>query len=285
MQERSKRKIRVKIEGGLGNQMFCYACAYALSKQNNTELILDTTSYLKDHDYCQRRFELNNFNITNKEIIKYKNIFSSYIDKILILLKYKKLNEPKNIINISKNIYLSGFNQRYKIFDSYKNELKNEFTLKTISKELNDEIDKYKDLETISLHLRFGDYVKIGCSIKEEYYINALNKLDELIDIKNKTILVFSDDLNKTKETLKNLKYNFVYINHLRDTEQFELMKRCKHHIISNSTFSYWAAYLNDEGVVVAPKINNWQEEYWKDNYFPSKWIKIETEIKNEKEY
>jgi hypothetical protein len=148
-------------------------------------------------------------------------------------------------------------------------------------------IDKNKDLvskiescNSISLHVRRGDYVqnKITnqfhglCSLK--YYNNAIHYIE--MKIKNIEIFVFSDDISWCKE---NLKYNLPI--HFMDTNDAHsdlyLMTKCKHNIIANSSFSWWGAWLNTnkEKIVIAPKQWFADQSVITQDIIPAQWIKL----------
>lgn len=286
------KNVIVKMQGGLGNQMFCYSAAYAVTKDNGLNLIIDKSSYLNNKDHCGRKYELDNYNISIKKdnVIEYKGYLVNKINEFIYKFKYDIRNELKDTLIVSnKDLYLKGFNQNYLLFDKFKDELRNEFSLKNPSNELLNVLELFKDNFTASIHFRFGDYVDIACTIDEKYYHDALKLLMLKFPSERIKLLVFTEDLKRTKEILNiyNDSFEIIYIDDkfkLNDLEQFELMKNCNVNIISNSTFSYFSAYLNNRcSLVIAPVVSGWLKEYWKDDYFPKEWLKINTVIKNEK--
>ena len=132
--------------------------------------------------------------------------------------------------------------------------------------------------ESVSLHVRRGDYFtpqNVGiygvCDV--DYYEKSLSYITK--DNNEKEIFVFSDDIDWVK---KNIHFRTPYtIVPNYDVPQFvyiELMSKCKHHIISNSSFSWWGAVINEseEGVVINP--SRWRNDVDRSPAL-SKWIKI----------
>ena len=182
-----------------------------------------------------------------------------------------------------KSLYLDGYWQTYKYFENIREILLEEFSLK---EELNLEnrniLNKIKSRNSISLHIRRGDYITNShtsnvhgaCSI--HYYMEAIEYINRRID--SPVYFIFSDDIQWVKE---NLEFNNekVYVD-INDGEtaycDLELMKNCQHNIIANSTFSWWGAWLNinKEKIVITPKKwMNIKRDF--SGLIPIGWIKI----------
>ncbi|MDX9694884.1 MAG: alpha-1,2-fucosyltransferase [Bacteroidales bacterium] len=162
-----------------------------------------------------------------------------------------------------KDIFLDGYWMNYRIFDDIKTVLKVDLEISDALKnnkylEILNEIRKSKN--SVGIHIRRG-YMKYKVSapvfgvMPISYYMNGINAIaKQYPDI---SIFVFADDIKWAKENLKT-KYPISFIEHypeLIDAHDFELLKKCKHKIIANSTFSWWAAYLSEpEGIIIAPK-------------------------------
>ncbi len=302
--------IITKIQGGLGNQMFQYAIGRQLAYLNDTELKLDTSFYRQNFKNCtSREYSLSHFNIveniTTEEDIKKikknnihnKSIIYKAIRKILKHLEEKKpilkrsyIHEPyfnfcPEILKIksNKNIYLYGNWQSEKYFEGIGDIICKEFTLK---QKMNANIEKMvKDIgnmQSISIHIRRGDYINNQetkkyhgiCSL--EYYYSAIKNIQT--NVLNPHFFIFSDDADWTKKNLKiKNPMTFVSGEKLKDYEELIIMSKCKHNIIANSTFSWWAAWLNNNPakIVFAPK--NWfadSNKNTKDLYHKN-WIKL----------
>lgn len=145
-------------------------------------------------------------------------------------------------IPYQNNVKLSGYFQSAKYFSHCKQDIVEYFTNGWNRKQIN----------KVSIHVRRGDYCNIECH--PVVSINYLSKAIQLFKDKGFTdndFLVFTDDKNWCRS---NLPYEIADGNELED---MELMSRCEHHIISNSSFSWWSAFLgvNKDRIVVAPKL------------------------------
>lgn len=293
--------IIVKLMGGLGNQMFQYAVARALSIKNNTNLLLDVSFYENQIGVTERKFELDVFNIKAEipAITEIKKIYKKYFEKsirnkILFFLNPDKAGLIYNDTSFNfdlciyqaeyKNIYLNGYFQSEKYFKDIKDIIQRDFTLiNTISNKSEQVLKKIKKLESVSIHLRRGDYVNDFktnqvhgvCSL--DYYENAINYINR--NNKNICYFVFSDDIEWTKANLKiDGDVEFVDSNDPdKNYEDMFLMSQCKHNIIANSSFSWWGAWLNQnpDKIVIVPK--KWFNDSNRNiqDLIPETWIKI----------
>jgi hypothetical protein len=282
------------MKGGLGNQLFQYALGRRLAIVNNDILKIDISglSGRGGKKYISRNFMLDKFNIkaelaSERECanLKYPHGLISYCS-VLIKNFFGKNNQVtfnKNIFEIKKDCYLDGFWQSPLYFNCIRDILLNELTPK--NKIYIESLYLYKkidSLNSVSLHVRRGDYIEnikarrqIGeCSL--EYYKTAINKIKSVV--KDAVFYVFSDDLNWAAKNFKDFpEIKFMSMDNIDDVEQFWLMKSCKHNIISNSSYSWWAAWLNsnENKVVVAPK--NWFNKLPYDpDLLPSSWVLLE---------
>jgi len=182
---------------------------------------------------------------------------------------------------VPDNCYLSGYWQSERYFESATAEIRKDFTFKMPLSGRNKELaEQISACDAVSLHVRRGDYVSdaktsslLGtCSL--DYYRTAINHLSERVDSPH--FFVFSDDIGWTKENLQ-LDFPCIYIDHNHGEDSYrdmQLMSLCAHHIIANSSFSWWGAWLNPkEGkIVVAPK--RWfAVDYKTDDLIPSEWV------------
>lgn len=301
--------------GGLGNQMFQYALGRHLTIKNNQILKIDYSRYSpvrQGENTDGRNFGLNHFNINitpadQKDIKKhYKyyrydtwiNRFLSRINKVKF---YKKayyeipfVVEPANNCQIfDPNIlnykytdsYFRGFWQSEKYFKDIRDILLKDFTVKTAPDESNSALLQEIDEKTsVSLHIRRGDITYTESTVGTlpfDYYTEAIAHLTG--KIKNPHFYIFSDDMDWVK---KNFKIDFptVYVQNSveKDYEDMRLMSHCKHHIIANSTFSWWGAWLATypEKIVIAPERYSQKTDRPNPDYYPESWVLIKSKRK-----
>jgi len=267
--------IITRISGGLGNQMFQYAIAKAMAKKNSDIFKLDISFYPKQ---TLRKYELNQFNIeeniaSEKECVKLRGK-EDFLFKVKRKLGVENIRPSEyylekeitifdqNLWNKKGNIYLDGFWQNEDYFKDIRDEILKDFTLKDdISNEAKKYLEDIKNSQSVSLHVRRGDYVQnahtnsVHGTCDLEYYQKAIKYIEQ--NVENPIFYIFSDDIEWCKENFEFLE-NKVFIDDTKSAfDDLELMKNCKHNIIANSTFSWWGAWLNqsDEKIVVTPKI------------------------------
>ncbi len=258
--QKQKYKITPKIHAGLGNQFFMIANAYATAKDNNMDLILNDSYFGIRKTYWNTIFK--NIKTQNLNFKNYK------------LYKEKSFEYQKTEIDNKNDIILEGYFQSEKFFEKYKNEIKNFFELPEDLKLFSqDKIKSYNfDKEILAVHIRRGDYIGSDLHTIQpiEYYINAINFIKESVDV---DILFFTDDKNWVRENFK----DSIIVECQEDYEELAVMQQCHHFIITNSSFSWWAAYLskNENKIIVAPKKwFNKDDMNWQDVYCDN-WIKM----------
>jgi len=236
--------ISTRLQGGLGNQMFQIAASVALAKRNND-------SYGFNFHDCFTPQQGNTSDNYIKNIFKKIPIISNYPFESFYqepFFSYKELP-------YSKNLHLVGSFQSEKYFINYKEDIINLFDLSDISvSDFKNEID-FDNNHFTSIHIRRGDYLNgINLSFhspcSKGYYLNAMKLFP------NSKFIFFSDDMYWVKETF--VGGNIFYSPFTDELQDFKLMSECENNIIANSTFSWWAAYLNKnvEKKIVGPK--NW---------------------------
>lgn len=286
--------ILIKIKGGLGNQMFQYALGINLSRIHKTPLKLDITSYENDplRDYTLKYFNIENNLASQKEIDyfeKYKKFFWSLLNKFdHRYVEQKKGNHlyfhfNSDILRISDNTYLDGYWQSEKYFYNAKDIIKKQFTLKKEFSDFNSFLaEDIKNKNSVSLHFRRKDYINDKNTLKVhgicsfDYYTKAIRKIVEKVN--NPYFFIFSDDPDWVKKNF-NIKYQFRVISgdDYRDYQELALMSLCKHHIIANSSFSWWGAWLssNERKIIIAPEKWLADPQYNMNDIIPDSWIKI----------
>lgn len=291
----------VCIWQGLGNQMFQYAFAKSLEIHTGRHVWLDAESlqgkYIGEElgSNTVRQYELDHFRISLKKISKvkrhlwfytrgdkwYYEIIKMLVEKGRYSYKYfsqkgfSDISVPcPSFEEIECNVYIKGWFQAESYFMDIREILLEEFTLKKDIRLPQNITHVIENTESVSVHIRRGDYKKDNMMLDKSYYKKAMGIITDMID--DPTWVVFSDDITFVK---KNYCFNgrtfFVDNSYgLMDYEQLIMMSKCKHNIIANSTFSWWGAWLNQNAnkYVIAP--DKWFKS--QRNIVPKEWIKIE---------
>lgn len=296
--------IIVKIEGGLGNQLFQYAFARGVSSRLKTEFRIDKSPF--DIYYKFHKYALDNFNI--KGALAKDSDFFGFIwfkrQHKLFTFFYNHLRFRKKLLPFyfreqtfhfdpsvfsRDNTYFEGYWQTEKYFKDLEAELQDELTINKPMSEYSKEIlEKIKGSTAVSIHVRRGDYVT-GSTVSNvphiygtcsmDYYKNAIEYITKRVPAPH--FFIFSDDYDWSVENFKSLNYPTICIHNGSDKnyEDLILMSNCKHNIIANSSFSWWGAWLNrnKEKIVIAPQkwFNAPKPGTNTDDVVPETWIKL----------
>lgn len=290
-----------QIIGGLGNQMFQYAVGRALAEERGVPLRLDVFGYtnygLHQGFELPKVFNCTPDNATNEDIHGILGWRSNRtLRKILMRPKVAMFRGAQFVVephfqywpeikDVPHDCYLVGYWQSEKYFQDVALVIRSDFTFKSPLVNHNAEIaDKISQVNAVSLHVRRGDYVKnkktLGthglCSM--DYYQTAIRHICDRVE--QPYFFIFSDDISWVKDHLKmHFLCQYVDYNHGADSyNDMHLMSLCKHHIIANSSFSWWGAWLNpcENKIVVAP-----QRWFTKENnanvkdLFPQGWVTL----------
>ncbi len=281
--------IIVKIHAGLGNQMFQYSLGRALSLRSKDELKFDLSWFNDTGDDINRPFKLDIFDIDIKEADenKVKNIVPGKWKRLLGLYDHKKyikekhFNFDEDVINLKGDVYLDGYWQSWKYFSDFEDVIRKDLILKDgFGAEAEKISNIIKDNNSVSLHVRRGDYVQNlktnayhgTCSM--EYYKKAIEYIKNKVgDMK---LFIFSDDIEWAKE--QELFKGATFVSHpgIKDYEEIMLMSLCKYNIVANSSFSWWGAWLNSNNnkIVVAPsKWFNVPKDT--SDLIPDNWVRV----------
>ena len=279
--------IRIKLTGGLGNQMFQFAAGYSIARKNNVELSLDLRRYNRRIDHngfeLQKVFDIySKVNILNNPAnFSFTNIkeFLNKIDITYSKFKEQHFHYTNEIQNIPKHSLLNGYWQSELYFKNYAQEIREIFSFfeKLDKKNLLIANDIEKN-DSISIHIRRGDYLlKQNYNFNQdlrEYYIKAIQESSKYFSYPK--YFIFTDDPLWVTENFK-IDYPFIVVDINHGTDSFydmQLMSLCKSNIIANSSFSWWGAWLNDkeDKIIYAPK--NWfkDKSICTDNLIPNSW-------------
>ena len=293
----NKKPLIVKFNGGLGNQMFQYAFGRAVEQKTGIKTIFDMSFFKKN--YC-RPFELGIFNTSDKGVEGVEDFWTKL--KIEFIWKFRKklagkkflgtfiYSEPcfeydANVFKVEAGSYIEGFFQSEKYFKDVEDDLRKDFEFKVLPDAENQElIEKIQSTNSVSLHIRRGDYVQkkryqdvyATCSL--DYYKRGVEVIAQKHE--NPTLFIFSDDIEWVKENLK-LPYESVYVSHNTGAKSYEdlrLMSLCSHNVIANSSFSWWGAWLNNnkEKIVIGPQKWFNDEKVVQTDVIPESWIRLE---------
>lgn len=287
--------IITRLIGGLGNQLFQYAAGMSLARFHQVDLKLDISGYSNYllHDYSLQNFEISAKIATNDELKKHLknnylfnklNEYTNFLDLFNIKKRQqieKSFAYDHNFYSFPRDSYLQGYWQSEKYFLPIKKNLKKEFTLKgSIINNSSPFLPGISSSNSVSVHIRRGDYFsnlatnKIHGILPIEYYIRSVNYLNSVE--KNLLFYIFSDDIDWCNKNLK-LNCDFVIVESFNSNfiDDFRLMSLCKHNIIANSTYSWWAAWLNanPNKIVIAPKMWFRSKERNSNDIIPSNWI------------
>jgi hypothetical protein len=285
-----------KIIGGLGNQMFQYAFGRTIALRNNTELKLDTTEF---PNYEFHLYTMNHLNIlenyaTNEEVASFIK-HRPRKDKLGLILnpffadRARFVEEPEFTFNpsnleIKAPCYVQGYWQSEKYFLEIEDTIRKEFTLREplddYSQSIADKIESAK--APVFLHIRRGDFAyhpymsKVMGICPPEYYDAAMGIIRQ--KVMDPTYFVFSDDIEWAREHMKTgFPTEFIGQGPEKNYFDLDLMRRCKHHILSNSTFGWWGAWLSDysrSGITIAP--TRWtNKNFDTKDLIPEYWIKL----------
>ena len=288
-----------QVIGGLGNQMFQYATGRALSLARGLPLRLDISGFdgygLHQGFELQRVFNCQAEAATAADLRGILGWQSAPLARRILsrpgmaaLRRKGFVVEPHfhhwpEIRQVSQDCYLVGYWQSEKYFRDAADTIRRDFAFKLPLAGLNAELaGQIAQANAVSLHVRRGDYVSNhkthathgACSL--DYYRAAIQYVSDRVE--QPYFFIFSDDIAWVKENLR-MDMPHRYIDHNQGAESYNdmrLMSLCRHHIIANSSFSWWGAWLNmgANKIVVAP-------EKWFANgkdavdLFPHGWVTL----------
>lgn len=263
--------IITKLNGGLGNQLFEYAYARNLQIKYADRMALDTEGFKRS----DRHYSLENFVLSKDvEILPHENCRKLIVWQALSKINRKCASKLASFFNVYlwkssyyRNFqventrkgmhYFYGYWQSEKYFEENKEQIRQELRVKTpyLSESLR-YLPEAEQPNSVAVHIRRGDYVSCGMILcDEKYYLNGMKYIKEKYADCN--YLIFTDDIQWVKENI-HFEYPVTYVDiDNPDYEVLRLMYMCKHFVMSNSSFSWWAQYLsdNENKIVVAPSV------------------------------
>lgn len=284
--EKRDGMIIVRIKGGLGNQMFQYAMARRFQIKYGIDKIgLDLTVIGKDQ---LRDFGLHRFSFFDKvEVVQNKNnrqrlqeslarrlvfyfiagrqewtagrredFWSGFFALFGVIQRDHSLAQDKFLLGLHKNIYMNGWFQEAEMLQPIRDILLEDFRWKPTDISDTPVCRQILSNNAVCVHIRRGDYVNnpIFDVCGDSYYYKAMKYMKETV--RDPVFYVFSDAVDEIEGTMS-FPCPVVYVRgRHQDYEDLYLMKNCRHFIMSNSTYSWWAQFLGqaDDKIVIAPK-------------------------------
>lgn len=241
--------VVIKLQGGLGNQMFQYAFGKNISNLTNRKLILDL-SFLNNRDlgpdFVYRDYDLDIFDLKDVSVVNYYDkdyelILEDFNPNITVESINKFIKEI--IHNTSETIYLDGYWSSPQYFNKIDFNLKQKCLI-----ESNDLLFKIQNTNSVMLNIRRADFLNndFHGTYGKEYILKGIDNLTKKFTDLN--FFIFSDDIEWCENNLNDIP-NSTIVTHTHKGNKFYnyflLMCECKHFIIPNSTFAWWAAYLS----------------------------------------
>lgn len=287
--------IIMRIKGGLGNQLFQYAAAYSLSRRLKQPFQFDIAF---TNNMTTRAYKFNELNVEVETLVlekelpnKVRRLKNKYVNKLCRLLNFSKHKcdeylywietkdvwQPEFFSIKSDNLYVDGYFQSEKYFKEYRTELLKQFTPRyEMEQEYINVLNEIKKNDAVAVHVRRGDFKKdnnpFHYLLDETYYNKSIQYIREHVE--TPIFFWFSDDISWVKEQIgENEDFRFVSLQTKHcDIDEMMLMKNCNHIVAANSTFSWWATWLNEneDGIKIVPN-----KPYGMDDMIPPEWKKI----------
>lgn len=298
--------IIVELKGGLGNQMFQYAFGRTLATKNDTQLLLDL-EFLLDRtprkDFVFRNYDLNVFKLKPFKFIEKEEKDQFFKNSKALInrarnrifsngkqVQYEKsFSFDKSFLNVKGQIYLQGYWQSPKYFESIESSLREEFQMKfNLSEKGKELVNEIENVDSICLNVRRTDFVNIQSTsqllgfVGLDFYEKASALMAKKIS--NPRFYVFSDDISWCRDNFDFLnKFSVNFVDHSfkgnKFSEYLTIMSHCKHFIIPNSTFAWWGAWMskNDNKIVYCPKkwFSDSIRNYEASSLIPLDWERI----------
>lgn len=291
----------VNLSFGLGNQMFIYAFGEYLRRVKGFDVRYNLQGFKMKGE---RKLEINKFpnvlipedkciftpnvNINGRNL---KNDIKKFVYYKLLGHHYKRCwrsfeFDKEFVDQLQEKDLVFGFFQTEDYAKQIEPFIRKSFGFGSVINKRVVELKKQiESCDSVSLHVRRGDYVgsETFKVLDKEYYNQAVSKLEKLAENKDFVFFIFSDDPQWVKKNITGLrKYHSVVVEGNSAFDDMHLMSCCKYNIIANSSFSWWAAWLNKSPskIVIAPSTRRWylseRLNRIATNYVPKKWIQID---------
>ena len=291
--------VIVRLKGGMGNQMFQYAFGKRMAQVLNTELRLDLSLLLdrvRGTDHVYRDFDLTIFQLEPQFYINpslLRTLYKANSSKICKMTR-KWANWGKNYVKEphfhiveelltqpTDNTIYEGWWQGERYFADIADDIRKDFAfVHPLLEESKPLLERIQQTNSICLNVRRTDFLKVSNlnTTNKDYFLRAAKKMAESIDSPH--FFIFSDDVEWCAQNL-NLSHPTTLVTHAHKGEKFgnymQLMKACKHFIIPNSSFAWWAVWLSEHKnkQVIAPKKWFNDAEYDTSDLVPAEWVRM----------
>lgn len=293
------KKIIVRIKGGLGNQLFCYAAARRLALANNAELVIDDVSgFVRDRQY-RRQYALDHFAIPARKATSAERLepFERYRRGLMKWLSCRKPFAERRYLEqegwgfdgrlltlkVNGTLYLDGYWQSEGYFEDVGQIIREDLRIIPPTDTVNQRMaGTIGNCQAVALHVRWFDAPgsTAAHNISAAYYRRAITVMEGKIE--SPRYFIFSDDPEAVSAGLDLPEGRTTIVTHNRGDEHayadLWLMSQCRHFITANSTFSWWGAWLGnaDAKVVIAPDLKIDGKTCWGfKGLIPEGWITI----------
>lgn len=279
------------MTGGIGNQLFQYCYGRALSLRDTRRLVLDRSSYATQKERALgRRFDLDQFNhvespatLAQRVLIGMLN--TRFVNRVVALAMPGHVSEARGGADAPRHppcLYLTGYWQTWRHIEAHRDVLLRELTFReSVADEPLYELIRRAGDGAVMMHIRRGDYVTAAAHrvLGLDYYGRALHYLRANAGAGDLTVFIFTDDPEwaEANATFDGFKTVIAAHHRVREQGDLQLMSLCRHHVIANSTYSWWASYLRqDPGLCIAPA--DWQTHAADpavDDILPPHWVRL----------
>ncbi len=291
------RKVIVRLKGGLGNQLFCYAAARRLALVNDAELVIDdVTGFCRDRLY-RRSYQLDRFRVAGRKataterlepferlrrgLLKWVNRRRPFFERTYIEQETLDFDARLLDYRVRGTVYLDGLWQSENYFKDVETVIRKDFEIVPPEDEASEKLaDAMREVNAVALHVRWFDSPGAGAAYNAPgwYYERAIGFLEARVDRPH--YFLFSDDPEAARRALALAADRTTVVTHdggpdsaCRDLWR---MTQCRHFIIANSTFSWWGAWLASypDKIVIAPGIRCDGKTAWGfQGLIPDRWV------------
>lgn len=290
-------RVIVRMKGGLGNQLFCYAAARRLAMHNGAELVIDDVSgFARDRRYS-RQYALDHFSIpcrkatpqermepfeqVRRRLARWMGRVSTFGTRGYVEEERPDFDSRLLGLKVNGTVYLDGLWQSSLYFEEIEGVIRQDLRIRELEDKSNREMaDKIRAANSVCVHVRWFDHYA-PLNLEDAFYERAANEIEQLIS--DPHYFVFTNDRGRTAARLKSLTGKITYVgnNAANDVAHADLwlMTQCKHFIIANSTFSWWGAWLSTsigKIIMCPPPLSKSGIQLWSSaSAIPLSWLQI----------